>query len=69
MNGKIVAYEILPLLDERDRLRAQVDRLIEAGDRMRWAYRHETSDLPTTATRDWAEWNAAVREWLEAKDA
>jgi len=52
---------------ENRRLRAQVAELEKAGDRMRWAYRHETADLPTTGTRTWAEWNAAVQVWNEAK--
>uniref|UniRef100_A0A6M3L757 Uncharacterized protein n=1 Tax=viral metagenome TaxID=1070528 RepID=A0A6M3L757_9ZZZZ len=60
--------EMADLQAEIARLNTQTARLIAAGDALRWACRHLVKELPTTATRDWTEWNDCVRRWLEAKD-
>ena len=57
-------------LDEttRDLLAAEakIAKLIEAGDKMRWACRHLVAPIPT-GERDWREWNTCIERWIQAK--
>jgi len=62
--GESLCYECAR--QEIEALRAKIDKLIDAGDKMRWACRRLVAPIPT-GERDWREWNTCVERWLQAQ--